>query len=87
MKFRKKPVIIEAEQFFRSTTSLINNTTGVCQCEKGDRRGHVHTTHNDQVVNLENGDWVIPEPNGTNYYPCKDEIFRNTYDSIETEKA
>ena len=81
-RFRKKPVVIEAEQFFRSTTSLVNNTKGVCQCDEGDMRGHVHTTHENQVVNLQNGDWIIPEPNGVNFYPCKPDIFAATYEPV-----
>lgn len=82
-KFRKKPVVIEAEQFFRSTNSLINNTKGVCQCREGDRRGHVHTAHENQVVNLQNGDWIVPEPDGEHFYPIKQDIFENSYDKVD----
>jgi hypothetical protein len=84
-KFRKKPddSVFEAEQFFRSTSSLLNSTKGVCQCEEGSGRGHVHTTHGGQVVNLEDGDWVKPEPDGEHYYPIKPDIFEATYESVE----
>ena len=86
-KFRKKPVIIEAEQFFRSSTSLLNNTKGVCQCWEGDGRGHVHTIHNNQVVNLEDGDYIIPEPDGEHYYPCKPDIFESSYEEVKEKET
>lgn len=84
MKFRKRPDtrIFEPEQFFRSTSSLLNSTKGVCQCRNGDGRGHVHTIHAGQIVDLEDGDWVMPEPDGEHYYPIKNEIFEATYEPV-----
>ena len=82
MKFRKKPIIIEAEQYNGDFVK------GICPaewCVMPSR--HVHTIHDNQAVKVEVGDWIIPEPNGTNFYPCKPEIFANTYDAVETEKA
>lgn len=81
MKYRRKSTVIEAEQFNRGV-SLINTQRGVCQCELGSERGHVHTAHNNQVVNLEQGDWIIPEPDGEHFYPCKPEIFETTYEPV-----
>ncbi len=81
MKFKKKPIIIEAEQYNGDFVRGI--------CSKGwcvTPFDHVHTIHDNQTVKVEIGDWIIPEPNGENFYPCKDEIFRNTYDKIETKK-
>ncbi len=51
-------------------------------CLDGDLKPHVHTAHNRQSVKLVDGDWVIPEPDGRGYYPCKDDIFRATYEPI-----
>jgi hypothetical protein len=82
MKYRKKPVIIEAEQFHRGI-SLVNTQKGVCQCERGSFRGHLHTIHNGQVVDLEDGDWIIPEPDGVHFYPVKPDIFNATYEKVE----
>ena len=76
-KFRKKPVIIEAEQF---TGSLF--IRGVCIC--GGIAAHLHTIHAGQVVELSIGDWIIPEPDGEHFYPCKPDIFEKTYEPEST---
>jgi hypothetical protein len=44
---------------------------------------HVHTIHADQIVLLKIGDWVIPEPDGKHFYPCKPDIFAETYELVE----
>lgn len=82
MKYRKKPVVIEAEQFFGNGKTV----KGVCLklCLDGDLiKPHVHTIHNNQSVILTQGDWVIPEPDGIHYYPCKPNIFDATYESVD----
>ena len=40
----------------------------------------VETIHKGQSVTLADGDWVIPEPDGIHFYPCKPEIFQKTYE-------
>jgi hypothetical protein len=45
----------------------------------GNTRPHVHTMHNNQIVLLEVGDYIIPEPDGVHFYPCKEEVFKKTY--------
>jgi hypothetical protein len=80
-KFRKKPVVIEAAQFLEGKP--IPN--GVCfgwRCN-GDKHQHVHTIHENQKVYVEFGDWIVPEPNGENYYPIKPDIFEATYEPVE----
>jgi hypothetical protein len=81
-KFRKKPVIIQAEQY----TEYGKLVRGMCNSQScyssGNTKPHVHTIHDNQVVNLEVGDWVIPEPNGINFYPCKPDIFEKTYEEV-----
>jgi hypothetical protein len=44
-------------------------------------RPYVVTAHKQMAI-LEPGDWVISEPDGRGYYPCKDDIFRKTYDPV-----
>lgn len=83
MKFRRKPTIIEAEQFLGGGCP---NPKGICMLPHLDGdwvRAHVHTIHNNQAVVLELGDWVIPEPDGIHYYPCKPDIFAATYEKVE----
>ncbi len=88
MKFRKKPVVIEAEQFSAISSRV---QKGVCgygrKCPYGynlERDGlHVHTIHNNQIVTLEDGDWVVPEPDGEHFYPVKDNIFKANYEAAD----
>lgn len=46
----------------------------------GNTQPHVHTIHDNQLVVLEVGDFIIPEPDGEHYYPCKPAIFAATYE-------
>lgn len=80
-QFRKKPVVIEAEQYTHPGQQL----AGFCahpRCEAGHgaKKPHVHTAHAGQAVYIEFGDWIIPEPGGRGYYPCKPDIFEATYE-------
>lgn len=81
MKFIKNPITIEAEQF----TGARPHPKGVCDCGlllagiPGGCQPHVHTMHDNQRVDLVAGDWVIPEPDGVHFYPCKDDVFQTTY--------
>lgn len=81
--YRKNPVEIEAEQY-KEYGKLVN---GMCNSQScfvaGNTEPHVHTIHKGQIVNLAVGDWIISEPDGVHYYPCKPDIFEQTYDSIE----
>ena len=79
-KFRKKPVVIEAEQFNGDAVR------GVCRLScagfDGDDQPHVHTIHKGQLCAVVPGDWIIPEPDGEHYYPCKPDIFEATYEPV-----
>lgn len=83
MKYQKKPVIIEAEQFKGDPKQK-----GVCTCGVlmegiiGGCQPHLHTIHQGQRVDLEIGDWIIPEPDGIHYYPCKNGVFERTYEPL-----
>jgi hypothetical protein len=86
MKFRKKPVIIEAEQF---NVFSSRSMRGVCgyggRCKSGtpSTELHVHTIHDNQIIMIEHRDWIIPESDGVHFYPCKPDIFAETYEPIE----
>ena len=82
MKFVKKPVIIEAEQYI-IYGKLVKGMCNSQSCyTSGNDKPHVHTIHDNQVVNLEVGDWIIPEPDGIHFYPVKNAIFRETYEAV-----
>lgn len=83
MKFRKKPVIIEAVQY----TEYGKLVKGMCNSKtcyvSGNIEPHVHTIHKGQIVNLEVRDWIIPESDGKHYYPVKPDVFEQTYEPVD----
>jgi hypothetical protein len=81
-KFRKKLVVIEAVQYAEHE-KLVKGMCNSTSCyTSGNNRPHVHTIHDGQIVNLEVGDWIIPEPDGEHFYPCKPDIFEATYEAV-----
>ena len=80
MKFRKKPIIIDAEQWFpeKEIEGVINQTSyvnGVIPVHYG----IVSTLEGDMRVSF--GDWIITGINGEKY-PCKPDIFEKTYERV-----
>lgn len=81
--FKSKPRTIEAEQY---RAGAAQQARGVCYvaCLGSEwRPAHVHTAHNNQAVILEDGDWVVPEPDGIHFYPIKPDIFAKNYEPAE----
>lgn len=80
-KFRKKPVVVEAMQFFydgeRVPGVFYPPKSEDGKTYEGD--AYVVTIHG-QPAYLQNGDWVITEPDGEHHYPCKPDIFEATYE-------
>jgi hypothetical protein len=83
VKFRKKPVIVDAEQFLpsRNPDEL---PTGVHPANVREEapRPYVITAHGQRVY-VEHYDWIIAEPDGRGYYPCKPDIFAATYEEVK----
>ena len=81
-RYRKRPVVIDAEQYVEYG-KLIKGMCNSRSCfTSGNNEPHVHTIHNNQIVILEIGDWIISEPDGKHFYPCKPDIFDNTYELV-----
>lgn len=82
-KFRKKPVVIEAVQFFDDPTNLNKLPDGVCVCSKVEHgleyRPHIHTLEGAHIIS--NGDWLVTGVKGE-LYPCKPDIFEATYEIV-----
>ena len=78
-KYRKKPAVIDAEQY----TEYGKLVKGMCNsrsCHNDvSNQPHVHMIHNNQIVLLEVGDFIIPEPDGVHFYPCNPNIFNEFY--------
>lgn len=94
MKFRKKPVIIEAIQFSGYNPTEIKRFVGdACEVEYNDVayqaeadpmtvRVFIHTLEGDMIVSP--SDYVINGVKGE-FYPCKPDIFEQTYEPIIEE--
>ena len=83
MKYRKKPAVIEAVQYIEYG-KLVKGMCNSKSCyNSGNTEPHVHTIHNNQIVNLELRDYIIPESDGIHFYPCKPWIFEEVYELVE----
>jgi hypothetical protein len=85
-KYRKKPIVVEAEQFggfyhtpYPKGVEMEDNSE---DSTKERYRFYVVTIHGQRAY-LERGDWVITEPDGIHHYPCKPDIFEATYEKVE----
>jgi hypothetical protein len=83
MKFRKKPVVIEAIQWTGNnmTDVLMFMVPGV-EPDAEDRINVIKTLEGDMSIGV--GDWIIRGVKGE-LYPCKPDIFEATYEPVEAE--
>ena len=88
-KFRKKPWLVEAQQYWKRVVGLEDNPfAAICRCSDG--RGphpradsqHVHTLEG--PLHVTSGDWIIKGAMGE-FYPCKPDIFEATYETVTND--
>ena len=79
MKYRKKPVVIDATQWFEHGDHPAVVKLDVLPIENG----WVKTLEGGHVVTP--GDYIITGIKGE-HYPCKPDIFTMTYESVEEAK-
>ena len=91
MKYRKKPVVIDAWQFTKANytkgaPSFLRNTEGsvVLWSQYGGDviEGWIETLEGKMRVS--ENDFIIKGVNGE-FYPCKPDIFEKTYESAEQD--
>lgn len=87
MKFRKKPVVIEAYQLIKETehtvqlppkwfvAALVNGTI-----TEDDGRTRIYIKTLEGIMQANIGDWIIQGVKGE-LYPCKPSIFAATYEA------
>ncbi len=79
MKFRKKPVVVEATQWFKDgdhpKVKPLYGFTG---------KGWISTLEGGHEVTP--GDWIITGVKGE-HYPCKPDIFEATYEPVNESTA
>lgn len=86
MKFRKKPVVVEAVQWTGENKDEISSFIwhDKTQDEKThyfDEKGlHIITLEGEHFANV--NDWIIKGVKGE-FYPCKPDIFEATYEPVE----
>ena len=86
MKFIKKPIVIEAEQYVEYGKLVIGMCNSLSCFSRVCKEPHVHTIHDNQIVLLEIGDWVVPETDGVHFYPIKPDVMEKTYDRVTNQK-
>lgn len=80
MKFRKKPVVIEAIQFIGTNMAEIEMFVDCGRYGEDDTHFFIKTLEGEMRADL--NDWIIKGVNGE-FYPCKPEIFEKTYELVE----
>lgn len=78
--FRKKPVVISAEQYIPGARVPDGVVFRENPTSHGDGVAVIVTMEGDMTVSA--GDWVITGVKGE-HYPCKPDIFAATYDPVE----
>lgn len=77
MKYRKKPVVIEAVQWTGTNNQELVSFMGVVGFEGG--KPTINTLEGRLSASI--GDYIIKGVKGE-FYPCKPDIFEQTYDLI-----
>lgn len=94
MKYRKKPVVIDAYQFSGSTTD-VNRIEGWMKGGECPERGGITTCDCGRKLEIETlegvmtasmGDYIIKGVNGE-FYPCKPDVFEKTYELVAEDKS
>lgn len=83
-KYRKKPVVISAVQFFNgdgpnTIEAVLEFTGGQATFNVNDNTLIIPTLEGDHIAN--DGDFIIEGIAGE-FYPCKPDIFRATYEKV-----
>ena len=83
MKYRKKPIVVEAMQYTAESCRAIHEWIGMFH--EGDgylcSTGFLIETLEGQLE-VKVGDWVIKGVEGE-FYPCKPDIFEKTYEAVK----
>lgn len=80
MKYRKKPVVIEAIQWVGDNFIEIDQfITSYHETYPQAGKVVIATLEGDMVASM--GDWIIQGVNGE-FYPCKPDIFEKTYEVV-----
>lgn len=80
MKYRKKPVVIDAWLWLGENEEYIRDITGCNKLYLG-KNSNLFIPTLEGLMEASRGDWIIKGVKGE-YYPCKPDIFEATYEPI-----
>lgn len=87
-KYRKKPMVIEALQFFNgdgkgnTISECLEFAKGNAELFESDYYCFLAIKTLEGVMNAKDGDFIIKGVNGE-FYPCKPDIFNKTYEEVK----
>lgn len=88
MKYKKKPVVIDAVKWdgnkVSEVTDWISEALDKCVIIRYGNEVHIRTLEG--VMKASPGDYIIKGVNGE-LYPCKPEIFEKTYEAVEESRG
>lgn len=85
MKFRKKPVVIEAVQYTGRNAMDVLGWAKAPEISE-DFDGGIDIRTLEGTMRADVGDWIIRGIKGE-LYPCKPDIFAATYEAVEEEAS
>jgi len=78
MRFKKKPVIVEAIQWLGNNFSQVHDFCPVCFMDEGS----LCISTLEGVMRANPRSWIIRGVKGE-YYPCREDVFYDTYEMEE----
>ncbi len=92
MKYRRKPQTIDAIQWTGDNEAELDvftngdfqplDATDRANCDDPEATGEILDRLHSTWVLVQTGDWIIRGIKGE-FYPCRDEVFRDTYEPQE----
>ena len=89
MRYRKKPVVIEAIQY--TGDNIVEIIKFMQECARGDKTRYLRFDAGEYFIEtlegkyiLSEGDYIICGIKGE-FYPCKPDIFEMTYEKVDSE--
>jgi len=82
MKFRKKPVVVEAVQYTgHNMSEIMRFAKGATEFEEDFTGDSISIKTLEGTMTASKGDWIIRGVMGE-FYPCKPDVFNATYESV-----
>lgn len=86
MKYRKKPVIIEAIKYNGKNMNEVQIKLGIPELQQEFTSDNIIIPTLEGDMTAKPGDFVIKGIKGE-FYPCKPDIFESTYDPVGEDNA